>query len=140
MGYNTIFEGELKFNKELTGSQLSKLKSYLGEDAREHPEWNAPKSLDYIDLVMLDDFSGIQWNDETEKTYGMIDMVNFITGEMRNTIPEFCFTGEFIAQGEDFDDRWKLQIDENGKAFKKEIIMDGKKVTCPHCEGSFCLE
>jgi hypothetical protein len=139
MGYHTDFKGELKFGSELTGSHLAKLNAILGQDARVHPEWNGHEDLDYIDLELLDDFSGIKW-DGAEKTYGMVEAVNMITSILRKDIPDFSFKGELIAQGEEFDDRWKLIIDENGIAHKKEIIMDGKRVTCPYCEKEFILE
>ena len=141
MGYNTDFRGELKFSKELTASQLNEIKKFFGEDTRDHPEWGCstdPFSGNYIDLELLDDFSGIKWNG-AEKTYCMIESVNIIIDNMRKLVPDFSFIGELIAQGEEFDDRWKLVIKE-GKAVKIDIIMEGQKVQCPHCEEYFILE
>lgn len=82
MGYTTNFKGELKFTKELKASELAKLSSMLGEDCREHPEWDYEGPLYYIDLELLEDFSGIKW-DGSEKTYSMTSMVNLIIREMR---------------------------------------------------------
>lgn len=62
MGYTTNFKGELKFTKELKASELAKLSSMLGEDCREHPEWDYEGPLYYIDLELLEDFSGIKWD------------------------------------------------------------------------------
>lgn len=63
MGYSTDFKGELKFTRELTGSELATLKGILGEDCRNHPDWDA-KNLYHMDLEMLEDFSGIKvWNE-----------------------------------------------------------------------------
>lgn len=39
MGYDTQFDGILKFKNELTLPQLAKIRTFLGEDCREHPEW-----------------------------------------------------------------------------------------------------
>ena len=52
MGYTTNFKGELKFTKELKASELAKLSSMLGEDCREHPEWDYEGPLYYIDLLV----------------------------------------------------------------------------------------
>jgi len=58
---------------------------------------------------------------------------------MKKEYPEFGLEGKLVAQGEDFDDRWVLSI-ENGKAIKKKIEIKGKRVTCPHCGEEFILE
>jgi len=49
MGYSTTFKGELKFTTDLTGRQLVKVKSFLGQDCREHPEWG-DLGMKYLDL------------------------------------------------------------------------------------------
>lgn len=137
MGYTTTFKGQLKFTKELSGKQLAKIKSFFGEDAREHPDWDTDGS--YIDLRFNDDFSGIEWDDETEKNSGMVEHVNLIIREMKKEYPDFELTGELLAQGEDMEDRWKLII-ENGIAIEKRIEIKGKKVKCPHCDEYFTIE
>lgn len=137
MGYSTEFKGELKFTTELTASQLAKVKSFLGEDCRQHPEWGA-MGMSYIDLELLDDFTGLKW-DGSEKTYDLTEKVNLIITEMQKDYPEFGLQGSFIAQGEDIDDRWVLKA--NGSVAKREdIVMTGEKVTCPHCGEDFRLE
>lgn len=136
MGYSTDFTEELKFTQELTASQLAKVKNFLGKDCRNHPEWEAP-GLTYVDLELLDDFSGLKW-DGSEKTYDMVGLVNMIIRNMRQDMPEFGFTGKLLAQGEDIDDRWELLI-EDGFAIKKDVPQTGSKVTCPHCEEHFYL-
>ena len=134
MGCTTNFKGTLKFKKELTSSQLAYLNNILGEDCREHPEWNTT-DLYHIDLKLSDDFSGMKWKG-TEKTYDMDKLVNVVIREMRKQYPEFAVTGKFVAQGEDIDDRWELVI-ENGFAVKKEISLTGKIIECPHCGKKF---
>lgn len=136
MGYNTDFKGEFKFTKELTASQLSKISSFLGEDCRDHPEWNAP-NMTYIDLELLEDFSGIKW-DGSEKTYDMVDKINLIINNMKKTMPEFGLIGKMLAQGEDIDDRYEILI-QDGYAFEKKIQPSGSKIVCPHCEQSFYI-
>ena len=137
MGYSTEFKGELKFTTELTGKQLLKVKSFLGEDCREHPEWGAT-GMTYIDLELLDDFTGLKW-DGSEKTYDLVYKVNLIIAEMNKEYPEFGLVGELMAQGEDFDDRWVLKA-EGYTAKREDIVMTGEKVTCPHCGEDFRLE
>ena len=137
MGYSTEFRGELKFTTDLTAKQLGKVKSFLGQDCREHPEWNK-QNLTYIDLELLDDFSGLKW-DGSEKTYDLVEKVNLIIDELQKEYPEFGLTGKLMAQGEDIEDRWWLQI-VNGKAIEVPIEIKGKKITCPHCGEEFILE
>jgi hypothetical protein len=137
MGYTTEFKGELKFTRELKGSELAKLKTILGEDCREHPDWKT-KNLYYIDLELTDNFDGLQ-HDGAEKTYEMVELVNTVIKVMRETVPDFNLTGQLHAQGEDFDDRWTLEM-VNGKATKRKIALTGKIIECPHCEEKFELE
>jgi hypothetical protein len=137
MGYSTDFKGELKFAEEMTASGLSEVKKFLESDCREHPEWNNPKGY-YVDLMFLDDFSGLKWNG-AEKTYGMVEVVNMIITNMRDRLNyvSFGFKGYLEAQGEDMDDRWSLIINSDGMAEKKDLIISGSKVTCPNCECDF---
>ena len=137
MGYSTTFKGELRFTTDLTAKQLAKVKSFLGQDCREHPEWGK-KNLTYIDLELLDDFSGLKW-DGGEKTYDLTEKVNLIIDEMQKEYPDFGLEGKLVAQGEDIEDRWSMII-ENGKAIERKIELKGEKVTCPHCGLKFILE
>lgn len=137
MGYTTKFRGELKFTTELTGKQLAKVKSFFGEDCRDHREWDCDGT--YIDLEFNGDFTGIQWDSGTEKNSGMVDHINLIITEMRKEVPEFGLKGTMTAQGEQYDDRWSINI-VDGKAVISEIIIKGHKVTCPHCDETFYLE
>lgn len=137
MGYSTDFKGVLKFKKELTSTQLGKLNSFLGEDCREHPEWNR-KDLSYIDLELTDDFSGIQW-DGSEKTYDLVEKVQLVIDQMKKEYPDFELEGEILAQGEDIEDRWFLVV-ENNVASRRDIAITGTKIKCPHCGEHFILE
>ena|ERR1700753_2318022 len=137
MGYNTTFKGELKFTTDLTSKQLAKVKSFLGEDCREHPEWG-DTGLTYIDLVLLDDFSGLKWDDCTEKTYDLPEKVNLVIKNMRKEYPDFGLSGKLSAQGEDSDDRWFLNM-VDGKAVKEEIPLSSDEIISPHCGELFTL-
>ena len=111
MGYSTEFIGELLFTKELKASEIVKIKSFLGQDCRNHPEWNA-KQLTYIDLEFTDDFTGLKW-DGSEKTYDLVEKVNLIVDIMKKDYPDFGLKGSLLAQGEDIHDKWMLSIDNN---------------------------
>lgn len=137
MGYNTYFTGKLSFTKELKASELAKVKSFLGQDCREHPEWERTH-LSYINLELTDDFSGLQW-DGSEKTYDLTEKVNLIIREMKKDFRDFGLEGYLNAQGEDFKDRWVLKIID-GIAKELKVELKGKVVTCPHCEEEFLLE
>lgn len=137
MGYSTEFKGELRFTKELTAKQLAKIKTFLGEDCREHPEWGNV-GLSYIDLELTDDFDGLKWNG-SEKTYDLVEKVNLLIDNVKKKYPDFGLSGNLVAQGEDLEDRWVLSI-ENGKAVERKTAIKGRKVTCPHCDEEFLLE
>lgn len=138
MGYSTTFIGELKFKEELIASELAYLKKFLGKDRREigFSGDDAYESEDeywyHINLELLDDFSGIKWNG-SEKTYDLGCIVNFLTKQMRKIKPDFEFTGEMQAQGEDAEDRWVLKM-KDGKAIKVDLEIELKECECPHCK------
>jgi hypothetical protein len=134
MGYTTQFKGELLFVGEVSQKELALINSFFGEDLRDHKEWSAEGT--YIDLKFNPSMTGIQWDDETEKNYGMVSHINLIISEVRKINPEFALSGIMSAQGEDMDDTWKIII-QDGIAVKKEIPADGEMVTCPHCGEEF---
>ncbi len=143
MGYDTRFTGELKFANEINVKELADLWAFFGEDCRDHPEWEPgahDSGLYYVDLVLLDDFSGIKFDDDTEKTSLCAGMVNMITANMRKSHPDFCLSGELVAQGEDAEDRWRLVMDPDGNARRVEWPRVGQRLTCPHCEEEFIME
>ena len=125
MGYSTQFKGKLKFTTDIPLTTFKYLQSILGEDCRDHPEWNAGK-LTYIDLQVTDDFEGIEWNG-SEKTYDLVDKINLIIKLMKEKYPKFGLTGELLAQGEDIDDRWILKMEDNIAIQKEIVIDDGNK-------------
>ena len=135
MGYHTEFEGELKFTSPLTSVGLARLSSFLGEDARAHADWG-PQEFSYVDLRITNTFDGIKWNEETEKTYYMVEQVNFIIDKMREGTPSFGLEGEMLAQGEEIGDVWRLVMD-NGRARRIEMTLPGEAITCPHCGEEF---
>lgn len=132
MSYKTKFSGELKFIKELSVKELAKVKSFLGQDCRQHPEWGG-RDLYWIELEFLNDFSGLKWSETEGTSYGMVNCVNLIITNMRNEFSDFGLTGKLIAQGEDVDDRWMLVI-ENGMAVRKDSEMN---IICPKCGHHF---
>lgn len=141
MGYSTEFRGELKFDKELSGSQIAELDKYLGEDVRDLKdidEYEGDDDFTFIDLELTKDYSGIQWNN-SEKSYDMEGQINFITFIIRRKYPDFKLTGKMLAQGEEIEDRYEIVM-KDGVAVRKNIIIKGERITCPHCEEEFILE
>jgi hypothetical protein len=141
MGYTTKFTGDLKFTKELTAKQLAHLKALCGEDVRDHAEWGDAKKFTfyYIDFELNDDFSGIRWNG-AEKSYDMVGQVDFVVSQMQAVCPGFGLRGEMIAQGEEYDDRWRLVMVNPQEASKHTIEVKGVKACCPECNHNFIVE
>jgi len=140
MGYNTRFSGTLKFATPVTVQMLAKLNTMLGEDANEiaNPGTHG-RDFGYIDLVVSKDFTGLEWDTGTEKTYYLEKSVNIVIAEMRKEWPEFSLTGQLTAQGEDMEDRWALVM-EDGVAHKRKVAITGQRVKCPDCGHKFILE
>jgi len=137
MGYTTKFTGALLFTSDITAKELAKIKSFFGEDCRDHPEWDCDGT--YIDLELNDDFTGIRWDDGTEKNSGMVDHINLIIREMQKDNPAFGLAGGMNCQGEDASDRWQIGI-HNNVAVRIEWPVTGKKVACPSCGKHFIVE
>lgn len=133
MGYSTDFKGELKFSRELKASELAKLTTILGEDCRDHPEWQADTDLYYVNLELLPDFSGLRW-DGCEKTNDLDRYVNLILKLMRQDVRDFGLEGKMLAQGEDIDDRWEFTVKPYGIAERRDLPKSGRAIRCPHCE------
>ena len=127
MGYHTEFSGALQFKNKLTTQQLSRIKQILRQDCREHPDWERP-NLTYIDLALLPDNSGIQW-DGSEKTYHMPELVNVMIRQMQKDFPAFGLTGVMAAQGSDIGDLWELYIAEDGFAKKRKLFVTAEMVS-----------
>lgn len=141
MGYNTRFSGVLKFATPVTVEMLAKLNTMLGEDANEIATPGVHgRDYGYIDLVVSKDFSGIEWDTGTEKTYFLEKSVNVVLAEMRKEWPEFGLTGQLLAQGEDMEDRWALVMEDDGLAHKRKVAITGQRVQCPDCGHRFILE
>jgi len=139
MGYTTEFCGQLEFVGDVSVELLRAIKEYFGKDMRElDPAYAKTHGVNYIDLTLTDDLDGIKW-DGSEKSYGMVEAVNWLIAKIRKDWPSFTLKGEMAAQGEDVDDRWILRI-VNGKAVKIDNPPKGKKVKCPECEHEFRVE
>lgn len=123
MGYNTDFEGELLFKDNITVPMLADFKKFLGEDCRDHKEWEGAKDFTYVDLELTSDMLGIQWNG-SEKSYNMVEIINMIIHNMRKKYPEFGFKGgRMEAKGEDFDDRWAIIVLEDGTVDSEDSVV-----------------
>lgn len=134
MGYNTTFTGVLKFTNDPTARQLARLKPMFCEDNQKF----GGNNHGYIDLRLADDFSGLEWEDETEKTYDLEKNVNVVIDFMQKEFPDFGLEGELLAQGEEPDDRWRLVI-VDGRSQRIEWPRVGDKMICPGCGHKFFI-
>jgi hypothetical protein len=140
MGYQTEFRGELKFNRELTGSELAFLKSMFWIDDDKMDGYIVPEAKPhYVQLCLTDDFTGIKW-DGSEKFYKAVEAVNFIIVNMKARYPDFALTGRMTAQGEDFEDRWELVVGEDGLAHQVDTPLAGRTIRCPHCDQKISVD
>lgn len=138
MGYTTTFKGELKFNRELTASDIVLFTEFFGGDFRDHPNWEGADGLYYCALEFNDNYTGIR-HDDSEKTHALEEQVNVVIYNINKTKPDLILSGELLAQGEDIGDRWFLRMID-GNAVKVPIEIKGKKIVCPHCGEHFIIE
>lgn len=134
MGYSTKFCGTLKFVNEPTVVLLRDLQALLGANLRKLEPGVVHEST-YIDLELTPEMDGLQWSG-AEKTYSMVDTVNWLIGKMRKKYPMFDLTSMLEAQGEDADDTWQLLM-QGGKAIRVNISPTGTEVRCPECGHTF---
>lgn len=129
MGYSTDFEGTLKFNRELSASEIAQVSDWLNDDM------DTPRSDEladklgyekgskfrdgYVDLEINKEFSGLKWNG-AEKTYGMVDSLNVILHGLSKFEPPVSLEGSMMAYGEERSDVWKIEI-KDGKAVRVEV-------------------
>lgn len=125
MGYHTEFRGTLHFTTKLTDPQRATIEQILGEDCREHPEWDAT-NLTRIDLALLLYGNGISW-DGSECTTDMPEKVNVVIREMRKQFPDFGLEGTMLAQGSQIGDIWELSIGDDGFAKKEQLVICRKE-------------
>jgi hypothetical protein len=139
MGYTTRFDGELNFNQKLNEGQLDYLKSILGEDCRNHPEWDVQDDqMTTIDLELLEDDAGLEWNQWKEKSYQMAEKINLVIKLMQTYAPGFSLEGELLEQSETIEDRF-LVVVKDGEAVELDTVTVpiGTKVSCPKCSHEF---
>ncbi len=113
MGYDTKFIGELKTVEPLTDDQADALDDLIS--TRGDVEFEG-LNLYNFDFVVTDD--GIAWSQD-EKSYDMVEKVNYLTTKMREQWPEFAFTGYLEAYGETAGDVWVLFMQDDGRAVQK---------------------
>ncbi len=130
MGYNTKFSGVLQFLPDVPIGAVKLLHDLIGEPG----ETITPSGYGahYIDIVIADDLTGIKWDEECEKTYGMVETVNYLLDKVREQYPEFGLTGSLLARGEDIEDVWNLVI-KDGKAVEVRVDLSESLSTCPSC-------
>ena len=111
MGYETTYEGTLGFNRRLGKAEKAFLESMSGDLV----EIGSTGVL--LSFELDDDDEGIIWESRDNGSHA-IAALNYITDEMRSKFPEFSFTGELKAQGDNWGDHWILRIDKDGKAYR----------------------
>lgn len=140
MGYSTDFEGELKFTREITVSELRAIKEILDQDDAEKLAASSgyqrtkDDRFSYLNLELTDDFTGIKW-DGGEKTYYMVTSLNVVMHAIKQQIPDLALTGSMFAQGEEIGDVWGIEI-KDGQAVQVEVKKP-PMMKCPHCSEWF---
>lgn len=139
MGYDTNYAGTMFFVEELTGKQIAFLDKILGEDCRDHNDWQ-PEAGDmtHIDLEMDEDYAGLVWNG-SEKSYDMGDKLNLIVKLMRRQWPSFGFAGKMQAR----DDETDYNIISKDDGFVEVVpltLITGRCIHCPECGHEFNVD
>lgn len=128
MGYNTDFRGELYIKPALNVLQMTALDDLLEAHRFKSPYLNLASCQSALEQYL-------EW-DESEKTYDMDQQVRYLIQEMREIVPDFSLEGEFLAQGENSDDRWILKVS-GDRVERFNILETGHSITCPSCGHAF---
>lgn len=76
----------------------------------------APKgNPGWIDYILTEDMRGLEYA-RTEKSYRMVEGLNFIIANARRKIPDFGLTGSMHAETEFPPYNWHIEIGEDGWA------------------------
>lgn len=126
MGYNTDFEGVLKFKTKPTVEELERLNEIMGEEV---------PGASYCQFMITKKFDGIEW-DRSEKFYDAEKAAQYVIDYMREKFPAFGLVGDLQAQGESIEDRWILRCT-GDKAEKIDSTPMGERIKCPYCREEF---
>ena len=84
----------------------------------------APKGMpEYVDYVLTRDRRGLEYAD-TEKSYTMIEGLNFIIANARRKIPDFGLKGSMLAHTEFAPYNWHIKIGKDGWATQVPVRDD----------------
>lgn len=134
MGYNTDFEGSLTFKCTPGIAQAQYIAELLDTEPSKDNDLERHINLEFSISTLR-----IKWNGG-EKTYEMVDSVNWLVGKMREKWSDFALEGTLSAQGEEIDDKWELRFNDEGIAYKHDIELSGVRIECPNCECEFYYE
>lgn len=135
MGYSTDYQGQIRImNLDLEKVRI--LNEYLGKDKRDVTiPGGADKLPFYFFNVELNvGMTALQW-DGSEKTNGMLEMLNFLR-QMAGL--EFGEGDNMVCQGEEGPDRYLLVVENNWIVKKTQLV--GRATTCPECGHHFSPE
>lgn len=136
MGYTTQFDGELKFTKLLSPEKLCQIDHLICNLREDHIVYKN-KSF-YFQLELSESKTGVVW-DGGEKCYYMELAVEYFLKELKKIDPDLSLSGDFLAQGEEAQDRWYLVV-EKDEVNIREVMRTGTIQKCPCCQHEFIVE
>lgn len=98
---------------------------------RDHEDWENNFGGTYINYKLTDDLSWLEW-DESDKSYDMVEKLNFVINEIRKVNSEFSLKWKLIAKWEDPKDRWELVM-VDWLAKRVELAVNNL-YKCPCCD------
>lgn len=123
MGYSTHYKGTIRiYNLDLERVRILNL--YLGKDKREIVQHIPPGEdlpFTFFSVELNEEMTALQW-DGAEKTYGMLEMLNFLRLIAQL---EFGEGDNMVCQGDEIEDRYILVV-ENNEVIKRAIISESQ--------------
>ncbi len=111
MGYNTDFHGEINIQPPLPPERVQELNDFAEQRqcTKEDHNSSGDKPSLWCNIEVDDDGSSMRWN-WSEKTY---EFEHWIKYYIENFLKGHVCDGEIEAQGDESDDRWKIQVINN---------------------------
>ena len=133
MGYDTRFKGAITIEPPCDLELYNRVNDYCRDEDKVRDGKNVP-DYGWCDWLVSKDGKAIGHYEETEKSYEMEAWLRVLVRDFFAPAGR-VLNGSMLAQGEDMEDRWCLNVKDN-EVTRTDAKPDGV-VVCPECQHRF---